>query len=141
MHKKGPIIIIEDDEDDRLVLKDAFEELGIENHLLFFEDCEVAYRYLLSTRERPFLIICDINLPRMNGLELKQKIDSTDWLKRKSIPFVFLSTSDSPSTIEKAYYNATIQGYFQKSDSMRELKEKLKLILDYWTKALRPGGI
>lgn len=135
---KGPIIVIEDDKDDQEILQEVFADLEISNELRFFNDCEQAYEYLTSMTEKPFLIICDINLPRMNGIELKLRIDKTDQLRKKAIPFVFLTTSDAQQTIEAAYSITNLQGYFQKSLSMEELKNNIKLIVDYWRTTLHP---
>ena len=138
MSKKGSIIIVEDDPDDQLILREVLEELQVENQLVFFENCDSAYGYLMSASEKPFLIICDINLPKMNGVELKQKIDSTDLLRKKAIPFVFLTTSDEQATIDDAYRITNLQGYFKKGSSMNEIKKRVKCILDYWQEALHP---
>lgn len=130
--------MIEDDKDDQEILQEVFADLEISNELRFFNDCEQAYEYLTSMTEKPFLIICDINLPRMNGIELKLRIDKTDQLRKKAIPFVFLTTSDAQQTIEASYSITNLQGYFQKSLSMEELKNNIKLIVDYWRTTLHP---
>jgi len=138
MKSKEPIIIIEDDLDDQEVLRDVFEELQVTNELQFFDDCDKAFAHLMSLPEKPFLIISDINLPKTNGIELKQRIDTTDRLRQMAIPFVFLTTSDAQQTIDAAYRINNLQGYFQKSHTMADIKRKVKLILDYWTEALHP---
>ena len=140
MSKKGPIILIEDDPDDQQILREVFADLEVENSLHFFDDCDAAFAHLMSIHEKPFLIISDINMPKTNGIELKQRIDSTDYLRRKSIPFVFLTTSDSEQTIDEAYRMTNVQGYFQKSHTMAGIKKKIKLVLDYWTEALHPAN-
>ena len=65
MPKTGPIIIVEDDYDDQELLKEVFTELKVPNILRFFSSCIEAFNYLLTTIERPFLIISDINVPPM----------------------------------------------------------------------------
>ena len=97
-----PIIIVEDDQDDQQNVKEILQELGVKNELVFFEDCNKAFNYLMSIRTKPFIIISDINLPKMNGIDFKRKIDTTDYLRKKSIPFVFLTTSDSAHMIDEA---------------------------------------
>lgn len=138
MKNKGAIILIEDDKDDQDILREVLQELGVKNPLLFFDDCDKAYAHLMSTKEKPFLIFCDINLPKTNGIELKRRIDSTDTLRKKAIPFVFLTTSNTQSTVEEAYRITNLQGYFTKAVSFPELQEKVKFILDYWSAALHP---
>ncbi len=73
MVKNGPIIVIEDDRDDQELLKEIFEELASTHVLKFFNSCLSAFEYLLSAAEKPFLILSDINLPAMTGLELCKK--------------------------------------------------------------------
>ena len=79
MPKSGPIIIIEDDIDDQEILKEVIEELHIPNIVLFFNSCVNAMDYLLTTLEKPLLILSDINLPSMTGMELKQQINQNDF--------------------------------------------------------------
>lgn len=133
----GPIIIIEDDPDDQEILKDAFNELQVTNQLFFFSQCDDAYNYLMSTSAKPFLILCDVNLPGMDGTELREKICETDYLKKKSIPFVFLTTTARQKAVEDAY-QLSVQGYFEKPDKFEDLKERLTLIIKYWKQCLHP---
>jgi CheY-like chemotaxis protein len=123
--KNGPIIIIEDDTDDREILNEILQELNYGNKLIFFERCPDALHYLMSTTDKPLIIICDVNIPVMNGLELRRRICENDYLKKKSIPFVFLSTNANPKTVEEAY-QMMVQGYFEKPPSIEEIKGVLK---------------
>jgi CheY-like chemotaxis protein len=85
----GPIIIVEDDRDDRFIIAEVLKELNIPNKTLWFSKCMEAFDYLKSNDDQPFIIICDINLPEVNGIEFKRQVDSDPELRRKSIPFVF----------------------------------------------------
>ena len=138
MSVKGPIILIDDDEDDQFLIKNVMEELGITNQLIVFENGLEALKYLEVTTDQPFLIFCDVNMPVMNGLELRIRIDQNEYLKKKSIPFVFVSTSGG-SEIVRIAYDATIQGFFKKESSFSEYKRQIKLILDYWACCLHPN--
>ncbi len=69
----GPIIIVEDDIDDQEIFADVIKELGISNELIFFPRCPEALQFLQTSTKQPFIIICDINLPGLNGLEFKNK--------------------------------------------------------------------
>ena len=140
MSKKGPIIAIEDDSDDQFLLKTAMSELQVENQLIFFENGLEALSYLEVTKDQPFLILCDINMPVMNGLELREQIDSNEYLRKKSIPFVFLSTADNPAVVEAAY-NSTIQGFYKKVSNFSDFKKRLRIIVDYWEHCLHPNAI
>jgi CheY-like chemotaxis protein len=140
MPKSGPILLIEDDRDDQEMLQEVFTELRIPNILRFFNTCVEALDYLLTTIEKPFLIISDINLPAMTGMELKKEMNENEHLRNKSIPFVFLSTNPDQYIISKAY-EMLVQGYFVKPGSMRELTEMIKMIVDYWKVCRRPVPI
>lgn len=131
MPHSRPIIIIEDDMDDQEILKEVFSEMKVPNLIHFFNSCLHALDYLLTTLERPFLIISDINLPAMTGMELKKEICNNEYLRNKNIPFVFLTTNPDIQIITQAYrWHA--QGYFVKPPTMKELKEMLHTIIGYW---------
>src|ERR1700744_1938196 len=132
MSQNGPIILVEDDPDDIEVYEMIFEEFGLRNRLMVFKNAILALEYLKQMNESPFLIICDINLPSMHGLALREVIAQDEELCRKSIPFIFMTTSASKSEIELAY-EETVQGYFVKSDTYAAFKQQLSKILDYWT--------
>ena len=104
MSKTGPIIIVDDDEEDQEMAREIIRDLGYSNKVVTFSSCEEAYNYLVANISTSFfIIICDINLPRMNGIELKRKVDSNDALRKSAIPFVYYSTSGNKHIIEKAY--------------------------------------
>ncbi len=119
MPRNGPIIIIEDDTDDQELLSEIFKELEIPNLVKFFNSCIHAFDYLLNAMEKPFLIISDINLPAMTGLELCKKIMEIESLRVRSIPFIFLTTTSDKHAIMEAY-NIPVQGFFVKPGSITE---------------------
>jgi CheY-like chemotaxis protein len=139
MSKKGPILIIEDDKEDKEILEDVLRDLGVKNSIVWLPDTEAAYEYLCEADEAMFIIFCDINLPGKNGLELKQNIDDRPSLRKKSIPFIFYSTSANQKDVNDAYSKMTIQGFFQKGHDYEEMKRVIKLILDYWTMCKHPN--
>ena len=138
MLNTGPIILVEDDPDDLEVYEMVFEEFGLKSKLLIFKTAELALDYLISTSESPFLIICDINLPAMNGLEFRGIIAANETLRKKSIPFIFITTSGSKKEIELAYAEM-VQGYFVKNDTYDSIKAQLKSILGYWAICRHPN--
>ena len=138
--KQGAIIVVEDDAEDQELFQEAISELGILNPLIFFNEGVSGLDYLQKTIEQPFIIFCDINIPLMNGLQLREHIDADELLRRKSIPFIFYTTSLNESEIEKAY-KLTVQGYFVKENSFTATKETIKLILDYWGKCKHPNAL
>ncbi|HZH97105.1 MAG TPA: response regulator, partial [Flavisolibacter sp.] len=70
----NPIIIIDDDHDDIELYRESFKQLGIENEIMVFTDGNKFYDYISTTDRKSFFIFCDINMNRINGFELKQKI-------------------------------------------------------------------
>jgi CheY-like chemotaxis protein len=121
MNKTGPIIIIEDDVDDQDILADIFKELNYSNKLIFFGDSVQALEYLTDTDIEPFLVLSDINMPKLNGMELREKIHNNEDLRLKSIPYLFFSTSAEQKHVIDAY-SRSIQGFFVKPSSYDKLK-------------------
>ncbi|HEY0744706.1 MAG TPA: response regulator [Chryseosolibacter sp.] len=137
MSQQGPLIVIEDDPDDQEMIKRILSKMELTNEQKFFADGDQALKYLESASEQPFLIISDINMPLMNGLDLKKHIQANETLRKKCYPFVFLTTTASPMQIAQAYTLA-IEGFFAKGQSYDELKEVLKTIITYWKQARHP---
>ena len=131
MDKTGPIVIIEDDADDQHLLNLVFDELGYSNDVIFFVDGPEAIEYLLLDEIKPFLIISDINLPKVNGLELRDMVQANEKLRDKCVPFIFFTTSSSREVIKDAYARS-VQGFFVKPQSMEDLKRNISAILEYW---------
>ena len=137
MNRQGPIIIIEDDLDDQDLLQAAFDELNYGNEVLFFNDGDVALQYLTASEVEPFIIFSDINMPKLSGIELREKIHQNEQLRLKSIPFLFFSTSAEQKHVVDAY-SKSAQGFFIKPTSFSELKDTMRVILEYWLKCVSP---
>lgn len=137
MHRAGPIVVIEDDLDDQYLLDEIFKELNYPNEILFFGDCIKALDYLTFTRIEPFIILSDINMPKLNGLELRAKIHNNEDLRLKCTPYLFFSTSAEQEHVVEAY-SKSIQGFFIKPAGYDDLKMTLKLIIDYWMHCVSP---
>ena len=138
MNTLGPIVIIEDDIDDQNFFQEAFKSLNYPNDVIFFWDGETAIKYLTETEVEPFIIFSDINMPILNGIELREKIHQNDQLRLKSLPFLFFSTSAEQKHVVDAY-SKSVQGYFVKPSSFQDLKDTLKVILEYWLKCVSPN--
>lgn len=140
MNKTGPIIIIEDDHGDQALLTVAFEELDFINEIIFFREGEKALEYLTMSAIEPFIILSDLNMPRLNGLELREKIHTNEDLRIKCIPYLFFSTSAEQKFVVDAY-SKSVQGFFVKPYSYDELKQTIKIIVEYWQKCESPNYI
>jgi len=137
--KTGSVILIDDDVDDREMFALVIKGLKIQNEVMSFAECHTALEYLESQalNERPFIILCDINLPIMNGVAFKKKIDENEILRKKNIPFIFLSTAFSKTLLEQVH-NYNVQGYFLKGLTLDELRKSIALILEYWSLSKHP---
>lgn len=138
MNKNGPIVIIEDDPDDQEILSDVFKKLGYVNEVIFFSDGEQALAYINKDDILPFLILSDINMPKLSGLELKKKIHTDAQLQIKCIPYLFFTTSATKQSVIDAY-SMSAQGFFIKDLSIAELEKTMKVIIEYWQRCYAPN--
>jgi len=137
MAKDGTIIIIEDELDDQFVLEEIFIELEYPNKRIYFPNGASALYYLNKTIDRPFIIISDIDLPQLSGVDLTNKIQLNTELRHKCIPYVFFTTLNNQQAITDCYCKS-VQGFFIKPSSYQETKDTVKLIMDYWTRCVSP---
>ena len=140
MNKTGSIIVIEDDIDDQKNLEEIFKELNYTNEILFFEDGELALNYLTKSSEEPFIILSDINMPKLNGIELREKIHTNEDLRLKCIPYLFFTTTSEQQYVVDAY-SKSVQGFFVKPNSFEKLKRAIKIIVEYWQECESPNYI
>lgn len=139
MAKSGPILIIEDDIDDKQIFESAVKSLNYNNPIVWHKDTHEALAYLKETDDKVFVIFCDINMPGLNGLEFKSRVDDNPELRKKSIPFVFYSTTANQEAVNNAYTQMTVQGFFKKGTDYAEIKNTLKTILEYWSMCIHPN--
>ncbi|OYU81773.1 MAG: response regulator [Flavobacterium sp. BFFFF1] len=137
MNKRGPIIFIEDDTDDQEVIAEVYAELDCTNEIIFFSEAEKALEFLTETKIKPFIIFSDINMPRLSGLELRDKVRENKALEIKSIPYLFFTTSAEQQYVIDAY-SKSIQGFFVKPSNYTELKKVLTVIINYWQHCVSP---
>jgi CheY-like chemotaxis protein len=121
-----------------VIFEPILTELAPENKVLFFLDPERAIDYLKTTQERPFLIISEVGMQRMNGIELRREIEQDPLLRKRAIPFIFFTNPIHRQQVEDAY-ELTIQGFFEKKESMAEARAQLAAIVTYWSNCLHPN--
>ena len=129
------ILLVEDDEVDVKALQWAFEKLKVANPLVIARDGVEALE-VLRDLPRPYLIITDINMPRMNGIELLRKIRENDQF-RDSIVFVLTTSNDEQDKIDA--YNLNVAGYMLKTDMGTSFQRAIALIDNYWKVVEFPG--
>jgi CheY-like chemotaxis protein len=133
----GPVLYAEDEEDDVFLLRHAFKETGIPNRLLSVPDGEAALRYLSGSGEYsdrcsyplPILLLLDINMPMVSGLEVLQWVRAQPDLR--FLPVLILSSSSQNTDVRRAY-ELGANGYLVKPSALGGLINTSKAIRDYW---------
>jgi CheY-like chemotaxis protein len=126
-----PILLVEDDQVDAMVVRRALKELHVINRLEHVENGEEALAYLRdSTKERPCLILLDLNMPVMNGIEFLQEVKADPELKL--IPDVVLTTSDEQKDKVESF-ELGVAGYMRKPVDYKQFVEIIRTIDAYWT--------
>ncbi len=128
------VLLVEDDEVDAEALIRAFQKHNIVNPLTIVPDGIEALNALKGDGAherlpRPYLILLDLNLPRMNGIEFLRTLRQEPELK-DSIVFV-LTTSDRDQDVIAAYQEQ-VAGYILKSSGGKGLVDLIKLLDSYW---------
>jgi CheY-like chemotaxis protein len=136
--KSGPIIVIEDDPDDQQLLDEIFKSLNYPNEIIFFSDGYKALDHIINTDVQPFIILSDINLPKINGLQLRKEIHNNEQLRVKCIPYLFFTSGLNKQAVYDAY-SMSAQGFFIKPNSMEHLRNVIRKIVEYWQECYAPS--
>lgn len=130
------ILLVDDDEDDRYLTQEAFQQHFPVSHVSAVEDGEellefLSYsgRYVGAGHQLPELILLDLNMPRKDGREALREIKSNQTLRH--IPIIILTTSDAKDDIETSYSNGA-NSFITKPTSYQRLSEVTKAIGQYW---------
>jgi CheY-like chemotaxis protein len=137
MKKTGPIMIIEDDMDDQEFLEETFLILDYPNPVIFFSNGNEALEYLLETKTPPVLIISDINMPEISGIEVRERINSNKKLKKLQIPYVFFTTAQKASVVSEC--SLSDFDFFTKPNTIAEIQNTIKTIMEYWLERYTPS--
>ena len=135
----GPILVIDDDVEDLDLIREVFASIEVKNEILYFTSGQELLNFLRVTDQQALFILCDVNMPVMNGFMLREEINKDEVLRLKSIPFLFLSTSAKRPEVIKAY-TLTVQGYLKKPNRFSDFQLILKDTLAYWTNCLHPNS-
>jgi CheY-like chemotaxis protein len=131
MIKNKPILLVEDDMIDAMTVKRALKELNVINPVHSVENGEEALEYLNdNSKEAPGIILLDLNMPRMNGIEFLKIAKNDDSLKH--IPVVVLTTSlEEMDRVDT--FNLGIAGYMVKPVDYKQFVDVIKAIKLYWS--------
>ena len=120
-------------------LKEIFQKLQYPNEWTFFFNGQVALDYLNKPTTLPFIILSDINMPKLSGFELRNKLKTDADLAVKCIPYLFFSTALNQKAVIDAY-SISVQGFFVKQSSMSELEKTITVIMEYWKRCAAPNN-
>lgn len=119
------IMMVEDNEGDVLLTREALQDAEIVNELLLFKDGEAAIRFLreaatTATPQLPGLILMDINMPRLSGHEVMSAMLQDPVLS--GIPVFLFTSSEAPSDIQRSIDNRAT-GYLVKPLDMQKFRQ------------------
>jgi CheY-like chemotaxis protein len=128
------VLLVEDNEGDVRLIKEAFSESKIDKNFSVARDGEDALNFLYRRGKyndtvRPDIILLDINLPKKNGFEVLEQIKKDPELKK--IPIIMLSSSSSEDHIAKSY-DLNANCYVTKPTDFDEYSQVVKTIEDFW---------
>jgi CheY-like chemotaxis protein len=131
------IVVADDDEDDRLMIEDAFKESMVSNPVDFVEDGVQLLDYLLrrgkyehlANQPYPGIILLDLNMPRMDGRTVLRELKSSRELQR--IPVVILTTSKAEQDIVQTY-GLGVSSFITKPVTFESLMDVVRVLNKYW---------
>ena len=136
MKNSKPILLIEDDDLDMMMVESTLRDLEVQNQLIMIRDSEDALDYLVNQgTAKPFFILLDWNMPGMNGHEFLSTIKVDDRLKR--IPVIIFSTSSTREDIDKGF-ELGAAGYMVKPEDYEQSMNSVRAIMEYWTLCEQP---
>jgi CheY-like chemotaxis protein len=131
------ILIADDDEDDRMLIRDALNESRLANELHFVTNGEELIDYLFNRHQytdkkkypRPGIILLDLNMPKKDGREALREIKACNDLRQ--IPIIVLTTSQTEEDIYRSY-DLGVNSFITKPVSFGSLVDTMKIINKYW---------
>ena len=130
MEKLVNILLVEDDEVDVMNVKRAFKKGNISNPLHVANNGLEALEYLRNgDLANPRIILLDLNMPKMGGIEFLKEIREDDDLRNISV-FVMTTSNEDSDKIDA--YNLNVAGYILKPLSMDRFIEAVSILNNYW---------
>jgi len=131
MRDSRPVLLVEDDTIDAMTVRRAFRDLKVSNPLVHAVNGEEALAHLRNeTNDQPCLILLDLNMPKMNGIEFLAIAKTEPALKK--IPVVVLTTSSEERDVVQSF-RLSVAGYIVKPVDYRNFVEAIRTINLYWT--------
>jgi CheY-like chemotaxis protein len=138
MRSSKPILLIEDDRLDALMVARALDELKVTNELVHKTNGKEALDYLTDeANKKPCLILLDLNMPKTNGVDFLRIAKADDVLKR--IPIVVLTSSTEEQDVIETF-KLSVAGYIVKPMDYIKFVEAIRTLALYWTLSELPDG-
>jgi len=128
MKNSKPILLAEDDGVDVMIVERAFKDLNIKNHLEYLKN---------DGNKKPCIILLDLNMPKMNGIEFLKIVKADEVLKK--IPVIVLTTSSQQQDIVESF-ELGVAGYIVKSVDYAKFAKAINTINLYWTLSELPSN-
>ncbi|MFZ5917274.1 MAG: response regulator [Chloroflexota bacterium] len=138
MRSDRPILLVEDDRVDAMTVRRALRDIKVTNRLHIAGDGELALVFLRDpANETPCIILLDLNMPRMNGIEFLTVVKQDETLRK--IPVVVLTSSKEEQ--DKVHsFDLGVAGYMVKPVDYQQFVEVMRTIDLYWTLSELPPG-
>ncbi|MDR6193327.1 response regulator [Siphonobacter sp. SORGH_AS_0500] len=131
------VLVVEDDDDDQFLLQTVVAQSESACELVFASNGEEALDQLASLKKKPSFILTDLNMPKLNGLELLKTLKvHPDWNR---IPVIMLTTTTSPDVIAQSYESGA-SSYVSKPPSIEGLKQVWQNLYAFWILTAQASG-
>jgi CheY-like chemotaxis protein len=143
MKRNGKVVILiaDDDDDDRVLMQQALLSTAFDGVIKFVEDGEQLIQYLDACQQKspdapptPALLLLDLNMPIVNGLEALRYIKSSEQLRH--LPVVMLTTSSAEQDIKESY-TLGAASFVTKPITFTQLVDMMNSLQSYWLKTVR----
>lgn len=124
------ILLVEDNIIEILKLKRAIENLGMNHEVLEAENGEIALDSIKQEEINPDIVLLDLNMPKMNGLEFLAIVRNDESMRH--LPVIILSTSNNNRDLMEAY-KLGVSGYILKPLKYDDYVKKIEYTLQYWS--------
>ena len=124
-----PILVADDDEEDRQLIRDALKESHLLNEIRFVKDGEELMQALLGSNSLPGLILLDLNMPKKDGREVLKELKQHEQFKK--IPVIIFSTTNNEQEMRRCY-ELGANSYITKPNSFDSLIKTVAVMRNYW---------
>jgi CheY-like chemotaxis protein len=139
MHRSRPLLLVEDDQIDARTVKRALLDLKVQDAVVHMPNGEEALTYLRSgINEQPCLILLDLNMPKMGGIEFLKEVKKDPTLRR--IPIVVLTTSNEDRDVWGTFEHS-VAGYMVKPIDYQKFVETIRTVVEYWALSVVPTAV